>query len=196
MARHGHSHHDHHGISHHHIGHHHHHHATGFGRRRFGHSHGFGFHHSFRNHYHGDGADCTCCCCEASALIFDSISANPMPPTLINGAYSIAGNQTSVMTSLSNFPFFYQEKVDLNQGQPVQLNEASIYIIGNKTHEENSGCYTVTCLLGFCLIFPFFFMCCDWWKKIVYPQYEVNIEAYHSISNFLFNAPMINNLTL
>jgi hypothetical protein len=37
-------------------------------------------------------------------------------------------------------------------------------------------------------------MCCDWWKKIVYSLFEVNIETYRSIGNFLSSAPTVNNL--
>ena len=39
-------------------------------------------------------------------------------------------------------------------------------------------------------------MCCDWWKKRVYQQYEVNVETYKTIVNFLFNTPMINKMTI
>lgn len=35
-------------------------------------------------------------------------------------------------------------------------------------------------------------MCCNWWKKIVYPQYEVNPEAYRAIANFIANSPITN----
>lgn len=36
-----------------------------------------------------------------------------------------------------------------------------------------------------CLIFPIFFMFCAWWKKLVHPHYEMNIEFYRSIGRFL-----------
>ena len=38
-------------------------------------------------------------------------------------------------------------------------------------------------------------MCCMWWKKIVSPRYEVNIQTYQAISRFLSSSG-ISNLSL
>ncbi len=85
----------------------HHHNGIGFGRSRFGHSHGFGSHNSFRNHYHhhiggGGGGSFG-----GFAFMFDLVASNPMPPTLLNGTYSFAGNQMSAITNMESFPNFY-----------------------------------------------------------------------------------------
>lgn len=128
--------------------------------------------------------------------MFDTVAMNPMPPTLSNGTYAFAGNQMAAISSMESFPTFYMTQIELAQGQPVPLNEASLYIIGNKTHEENTNCQMLTCVCGMCLIFPLCFTCCEWWKKICHPQYEVNVETYRAVGMFLLNAPSINNLTL
>ena len=49
--------------------------------------------------------------------------------------------------------------------------QANITIVGNKTSSRNSCCFCATYCLGSFLIFPLCFMCCMWWKKIVYPRY-------------------------
>lgn len=92
-----------HGFGHHHgIGRHH-----GFGRRQFGRSHGFGCHSSFRNHYHGRIGGGGTITFGGMALMFDTVSTNPMPPKLTNGTYSFAGNQMAAIANMETFPTFY-----------------------------------------------------------------------------------------
>ena len=45
------------------------------------------------------------------------------------------------------------------------------------------------------LIFPFFFMCCDWWKKCTYAIYDIPESIYQSLDN-LTRGGSIKNLTL
>ena len=99
----------------------------------------------------------------ASALknTYDTILSNPLPPRIDEGIYFFAGNQQSALQNLNTFPTFYQQQCALNQNQPVPLNEASILIVGNKTHQGNDCCYMLTFLFAVCLLFPFFFMCCN-----------------------------------
>ena len=52
-----------------------------------------------------------------------------------------------------------------------------------------------TTVWGGFLIFPMCFMCCDWWKKMVYPAYEVPESTYYSLQN-LFSLPAIQSVTL
>ena len=66
----------------------------------------------------------------------------------------------------------------------IQIMEAKLHIIGSKTSTTNQCCMTLTLMFA-CLIFPLFCMCCGWWKKIVHPKYEMNIEFYKSIGRFL-----------
>lgn len=58
---------------------------------------------------------------------------------------------------------------------PTSFPKVDIMAVGNKTKSYNSTCYTFTFLLGGCCILPLLFMCCMWWKKIVYPKYELNV---------------------
>ncbi len=85
----------------------HHHHGIGFGSHRFGRSHCYGSHNSFRNHYHHHIGGRGGIVLGGFSLMFDTVASNPMPPTLLNGTYSFAGNQMSAMTNMENFPSFY-----------------------------------------------------------------------------------------
>lgn len=38
-------------------------------------------------------------------------------------------------------------------------------------------------------------MCCDWWKKIVYPAFDVPESTYRALGNLIF-APNIQTITL
>lgn len=65
------------------------------------------------------------------------------------------------------------------------FTEASITVVGVKTSPGSRCCALMTALLGACLIFPLFFMCCIWWKKIVHPLYSLAPEFYRAIGTFL-----------
>ena len=39
-------------------------------------------------------------------------------------------------------------------------------------------------------------MCCKWWKKLVYPTYELSREVYSGIGVLIKNAPELNVLNL
>lgn len=53
--------------------------------------------------------------------------------------------------------------------------KVDITAVGNKTSDYNFLCHCITIGIASILIFPMCFMCCMWWKKIVYPKYEINI---------------------
>ena len=79
---------------------------------------------------------------------------------------------------------------------PGQLVEIRINVVGSKTESTSNCCYTLTILLGIFLIIPLFFMCCDWWKRIVHPKYVVNLQFYVLLGNFLRKNPTTRMLNL
>lgn len=79
---------------------------------------------------------------------------------------------------------------------PQSMQQANITVIGNKTKTGNTCCIVSTMMAGFFCIFPLFFMCCMWWKKIASALYELTPEAYHDIGVFLERNPTVTNLTL
>lgn len=99
----------------------------------------------------------------------DLLTTIAQPPVVMNGICSYTGSQMSVRALLDSFPMIDQEQMALNEGRPItQLN---LLIVGGKTKTSNQCCYTMTVMAGSCLIIPLFFMCCGWWKRIVYPAY-------------------------
>lgn len=78
----------------------------------------------------------------------------------------------------------------------TDIQQANITLVGNKTKPGDMCCFMITIMFASCLIFPLCFMCCTWWKKIVYPMYELTAQAYNSLGNFLLRHPTINNLNL
>jgi hypothetical protein len=65
------------------------------------------------------------------------------------------------------------------------VTQANITVVGTKTSTGSDMCFCVTILLASFIIFPLFFMCCMWWKKIVFPKYEMNGDFYRALGNFL-----------
>jgi hypothetical protein len=81
-------------------------------------------------------------------------------------------------------------------GSEALVQQASITLVGNKTKPSNTCCFSVTILLGAFFIIPLCFMCCMWWKKIVYPTYEVSIEAYQALADLIQRLPNLSQLNL
>lgn len=213
------------------------------GGRSHGHSHGrhHGFgHHGFGHHHHyssrGGGGGISF---EAT---LDMITSNTLPPTLMNGIYTFAGNEMAFRTQSSLIPtnplgmqiqmqpqsdFMQMGMMDqmsnqnfaqngmLQPGvmdyngmvQPGMMNvvppdinapmqQANITIVGAKTKPGNQCCIVCTLVSGAFCIFPLCFMCCAWWKNIAFPMYELSVEAYREIAQFILRNPTLNNLNL
>jgi len=65
--------------------------------------------------------------------------------------------------------------------QASLIQNAQIVITGNQIHEMNTSCMLATIIIGSFIFIPLFFMCCGWWKKIVYPAFEVPFSTYQSL---------------
>jgi hypothetical protein len=82
------------------------------------------------------------------------------------------------------------------QGNEHAIQQANITLVGTKSKPGNVWCYMFTILCASLVIFPLCFMCCMWWKKIVFPAYELSNEAYQALANFIARAQNITNLNL
>lgn len=51
--------------------------------------------------------------------------------------------------------------------------ECNIYIIGEEIKPANLKCLVTTMLIGVCLVIPFFFFCCQWWKRVVSQIFQI-----------------------
>ena len=76
------------------------------------------------------------------------------------------------------------------------VTHLNVTTVGQKTEQRNDCIRIVTMLLGMCLIFPLCFTCCMWWKKLVYPKYEVTEEVYRAIWRFCSRSPQCTVINL
>lgn len=51
------------------------------------------------------------------------------------------------------------------------ITNAYIVILGKQVKDSDICCTVFTILLGICLIFPTFFIFCDWYKAMVNPAH-------------------------
>lgn len=54
------------------------------------------------------------------------------------------------------------------------VNEVHITVVGNKTAPSDVCCFVLTIVFASFCLFPLLFMCCAWWKKMVYPKYDLD----------------------
>lgn len=73
-----------------------------------------------------------------------------------------------------NNPMLMMQPMQMSPVPNPTVNQLNITVVGAKTNTFGTCCYTMTVVSGSFCILPLFFMCCPWWKKIVYPQYEIN----------------------
>lgn len=57
-------------------------------------------------------------------------------------------------------------------------------------------CYLTTLITGSFIIIPLFFMCCGWWKKIVFPAFEINFNVYESLAQVIKSAPNLKSMSI
>ena len=57
------------------------------------------------------------------------------------------------------------------------------------------GCMVCTFIAGGFLIFPLCFMCCNWWKKMVFPVFDIPMTTWQAIGR-LFTLPNLQAITL
>lgn len=88
-----------------------------------------------------------------------------------NGQLVLGGNCMTVESYMEN----------LRMNSQAQIFNAQIIITGNQIHEFNTSCLVATIVCGSFIILPLCFMCCGWWKKIVYPAFEVPLSTYKSL---------------
>ncbi len=105
-------------------------------------------------------------------------------PVMLNGALSYSGDQMSFCAQMENFNVMNQQYFAQNKG--FRLNSANLTVFGAKVETNSPKCVTFTYCLGGFLVFPLCFTCCTWWKKLVYPFYEIDISVYESLA-FMIN---------
>jgi hypothetical protein len=158
----------------------------GRGRSHGGHG---GHHH----HHHGGGRGVS----NGGALFeatIDALGNTMLPPIVMNGIFSYTGNQMSAQAQIENFPMMEQQHMVQTGG--TGISQANLTIVGTKMKGGNTCCFLLTILLGSFCIIPLFFLCCMWWKKIVYPEYTLADQAYRNLGHIVNRSTGVINLTL
>ncbi len=57
-----------------------------------------------------------------------------------------------------------------------------ISIIVNQVKNIDNCCFWSTILCGSLVLFPWFFLCCDWWKRRVNKLYHVDNQGYDALT--------------
>ena len=108
------------------------------------------------------------------------------------------------MSSRSNPNVFYfagtslslQTRLDSMEDSEIsQLVDVNITVTGLQIKQMNCMCYFCTIFWGSIFLLPLFCICCDWWRRCVFPAFDIPIETYHSLGR-LFRSPNLRNITL
>lgn len=104
---------------------------------------------------------------------------------IFNGVFMYRGNPIGLQTRIDS----------MTPEEMSSIREATIMCTGTEIKTMNLCCFLFTVLCGGFLIFPLCFMCCDWWKKMVYPAHDIPIVAYQSLGR-LISSPYLMNITI
>jgi hypothetical protein len=158
------------------------------GRGRSHGGHHFGGHH---HHHGGRGGQSGAAGFE---MTIDALGNTILPPIAMNGIFTYTGNQMSAQAQIDNFPMMDQQHMEQTGGARISL--ATLTIVGSKTKVSNNCCFLLTMITGTFCIIPLFFLCCMWWKKIVYPEYVLADQVYRNLGRIVNRDSGVINLTL
>ena len=89
-----------------------------------------------------------------------------------------------------------QSRLDSISDQEVGiLVDAKIIISGVEVKEVNMTALMCTLIWGAIILFPLFFICCNWWKKCVGGISDVPLAIYQKLERIV-RGPNMKNLTL
>jgi hypothetical protein len=63
--------------------------------------------------------------------------------------------------------------------------EVSLFVRGAEVSAFSLSCFLCTLFWGALLLFPLCCLCCNWWKKCVFPLYEVPSSLYLNLRRLL-----------
>lgn len=105
--------------------------------------------------------------------------------TIFQDTFIYSGNPMGLQTRIESF----------SQTELASIKQANIVCNGLEIKSYDICCMITTIVLGSILIFPLFFMCCEWWKKKVHPAYEIPIQTYKTLAK-LISLPALKTMNL
>lgn len=121
-------------------------------------------------------------------VLYDTYYATfcSLPQGVAGNNLTFYGSEAALITRLKNLtPAEYQ-----------QIQECTINVFGTKIQAYNSVVSCCIILWASLLIFPLFFLCCEWYKRLTEPGFSVNIKAYEAIRTLFMNAPNLKIVNL
>jgi hypothetical protein len=92
--------------------------------------------------------------------------------------YSFSGNSYSINLKSNEI-----SAEELSRYRSLRIN-----VSGTMVKNNSLCCYWNTIIWGSIFLFPLFFICCDWWKRIVNRIFEVNVEGYEGVARMILNS--------
>ena len=124
-----------------------------------------------------------------------NIYANGMLRAPMMGGAGILPNDPKVFYFMGN-AMALETRLDAMTPEELTLFvDANITVTGIQIKPSDMCCYCCTIIWGSIVLFPLCFICCGWWKKIVYPAFDIPVSVYSSLHK-LIRAPNLRNLTL
>lgn len=68
--------------------------------------------------------------------------------------------------------------------------------MGSKIRASSGAVAALIIFLGILLIFPLFFLCCQWYKRCTMPSFGVSKKSYEVIQKLVSNSPQLNIMML
>lgn len=73
----------------------------------------------------------------------------------------------------------------LTQPELDKIKSLRINITGSQIKNVDSCCFYTTIVAGGIVVFPLFFLCCDWWKRKVNKLYNVDNQGYDALTELI-----------
>lgn len=77
---------------------------------------------------------------------------------------------------------------EMNAESLQKYTSLRINVSGTLTKGNDVCCLWATIIVGSILLFPLFFICCDWWKRRINKNFKVEDEGYEAIINLVHNS--------
>lgn len=105
--------------------------------------------------------------------------------TAFNDIFMYSGNWKGLEAKLK----------ELTPNDLANFREISIHCTGDEVKKYNKCCMIATACCGGILVLPLAFMFCNWWKKIVYPAFEIPDSTYTNLRPLL-SSPKLETISI
>lgn len=111
-----------------------------------------------------------------------------MQTSFLNYGPSISGTNADIYTFSGNSYSLSLKAKEMSAEELAKYRSLRINITGTMIKTNNMCCFWQTIIWGSIFLFPLFFICCDWWKKIVNKIYLVENSGYEGIAQLIINS--------